>query len=320
MFTQAYEVGYRKHQVVFQKANDAFPMAVLYPATSGAKLVDFGPFKLRVSIGGDVAQGKFPLVVLSHGSGGSSLSYKDIAISLVQNGFIVAMPLHPGNNYLDNSMAGSVSNYINRPKHISLAIDNLLSTPYIHNHIESEKIAVIGHSVGGYSALAAAGGIANTSHIIKLCESHLSLSDPYCLPVRENSIYPQLINSPGDARIKALVLMAPVGILFRSKSSLDRIHIPILLLRAEKDKELTEPYNSEVIIENIKDKNQLTYKIIKNAGHYSFLTSYPEYLKSELGDVAQDPEGFDRAEFQKRLGADVVKYLSETLAVSPNHD
>lgn len=306
-------VGFRKINVPLQGAGNEFSMVVLYPTSSKTKPITFGPFKMNVAIGGEIADEKFPLVILSHGSGGSNLSYKDIAFSLVKNGFIVGMPLHPQNNFLDNSLEGSVLNYINRPKHISSSIDELLSIPDFNTHIDHKKIAVLGHSVGGYTALAAAGGIVNTENLIKLCKNNPSLSDPYCRPVHKNQMIQKVTFSSKDSRIKALVLMAPLGVLFMSKDSLNNVDIPILLLKAEKDEELTEPYNSDAIARNIHSINQLTYKTVLGAGHYSFLSSYPKSLQLELGAIAHDPDGFNRVEFQKNLGMNIADYLYKVL-------
>lgn len=56
------------------------------------------------------------------------------------------------------------------------------------------------------------------------------------------------------------------------------------------DSELAEPYHSEIIARNIKTKERITYRTIANAGHYSFITPFPEGIRSELGVVAEDPE------------------------------
>ncbi|XOB63525.1 alpha/beta hydrolase family protein [Campylobacterota bacterium DY0563] len=306
----AHDVGFRK---VDNVSKDGFSMVVLYPTSSKPKPVTFGPFTLNVAIGGKVEEGRFPLAVLSHGSGSSNLSYKDIAISLVTNGFIVVMPLHPKNNYLDNSFEGKVENYINRPKQISSSIDKVLSMNSLSTHIDNNKIAVLGHSIGGYTALVVSGAIAKTKDLIDLCKRESSLLDPYCKPVFERLLTQEIKISSKDTRIKAQILMAPVGAVFLSKNSLADVNIPTLLLVPEKDSELSEKYNSKVIKDILEKKGILTYKKISNAGHYSFLTSYPDFLKSKLGIIAQDPEGFDRAAFQKELGKLCATYLKKVL-------
>lgn len=302
----AHNVGFRKINNV---SNEHFPIAIFYPTSSKPKSVAFGPFTLNVAIDGMIETGHFPLVIFSHGSGSSNLSYKDIALSLVKNGFIVAMPLHPKNNYLDNSLEGKIENYIRRPKDISLSIDKVLSMQIFNAHIDKNKIAVIGHSIGGYTALVVSGATARTKDLINLCKKVPSLLDPYCKPVFENTLTKDVQINSKDKRIKAEILLAPVGALFLSKHSFDNVNIPTLLLVAEKDKELTQKYNSDIIKNALQKKGLLTYKMITNAGHYSFLTSYPASLKTKLGVIAQDPKGFDRTAFQKILGNQLALYL-----------
>lgn len=311
--SNAYEVGFSKMNVPPSIENEGFPMVIFYPTNSEQKVVELGPFKLNVAVEGETLKGKYPLVIVSHGSGGSNLSYKDIAISLAKNGFIVGMPLHPQNNHMDNTLEGTVTNYLNRPKHITLAIDKLLGTSGLNAYIDSEKIVVLGHSVGGYAAVAAAGGVANTRSLIEICKNTPLLTDPYCAPVRDGSLTQTIIKGTKDPRIKAIIIMAPVGILFSTEGSLNNVDIPVLLLKAEKDEEVTEPYNADVIEKSLPNKEKLTSIMVSNAGHYSFLTSFPDFIKPELGLIAEDPKGFNRVEFQEKLGVIIVDYLNRVL-------
>ena len=105
------------------------------------------------------AKGKFPVSIISHGSGGTNLGHRSIAFELVRHGFIVGMPLHPNNNFRNNRAEGTVNNLKNRPGHIRAAIDALISNPQFAPSLDAEKIAVIGHSVGGYTALAVSSGL-----------------------------------------------------------------------------------------------------------------------------------------------------------------
>jgi predicted dienelactone hydrolase len=308
-----FAVGFQKIEVISTQANTRFPMAVVYPTHVSSASVRFGPFEMELSIGGVFAEGIFPLVIISHGSGGSSLGHRSIAFALVKRGFIVAMPLHPEDNYKDNSAEGTVKNWVNRPLHIKSSIDTLLSNADLSTSIDSTKIAVVGHSAGGYTALAIAGGVANTGHLIERCKSDPQLTEPFCGLVKDHKMISVEIENKRDERVKAIVLMAPVGILFSSEDSLAQVSIPTLLLRAEKDNELTEPHESEVIARNFRDKNDLTYQTIENAGHYSFITPFPGAIKSDLGMVAEDPAGFDRVAFHQTLGTKIADYLERVL-------
>lgn len=309
----SYNVGYKKINIFSELSHENFPLALVYPTKIPSKKVKFGPFKMNLSIGSKIANGKFPLVIISHGSGGTNLGYRDIAFFLVQHGYIVAMPLHPKNNFKNNEYEGKTINWENRPKHIISSINTLLSNKNISKSIDKEKIAIIGHSAGGYTALAVAGGVANTKHIIDLCKEKATLNEPFCSLVKENKIKSKKIDKPFDKRIKAIVLLAPVGVLFKSKNSLEKVNIPTLILKAQKDDELTEPYNSDTITKNFKNKNLLTSCEIPNAGHYSFITPFPKSIEKEVGIVAKDPKGFNRKKFQKTLSLGILDFLNQSL-------
>src|SRR5215475_14603672 len=75
------------------------PVTVYYPSNSEAKAVTRGPFTLYVAVEGTAVRGNRRLIVLSHGSGGSPWVHSDLARTLVEDGFVVAMPEHRGDNY-----------------------------------------------------------------------------------------------------------------------------------------------------------------------------------------------------------------------------
>lgn len=304
-----YYVGYRKMTVTSEKTDEKFPLALLYPTGTASESVQFGPFQMDLSVGATVASGDFPLVIISHGSGGTNLGYRSIAFTLVKQGYVVGIPLHPKNNFQNNVAEGTNQNWINRPLHISATIDAILSEPNISANINADKIAVIGHSAGGYTALAVAGGVADTTHLIDLCRSDATISEPFCALVANNQVKAEKIANSQDERIKAIVLMAPVGILFKSEDALDKVVMPTLMLRAEKDSELTEPYEAEVIAQNLPNQALLIDCTVPNAGHYSFITPFPKAIQDEVGVVAKDPDGFDRSAFQQLLGADILTFL-----------
>ena len=308
-----YAVGFVKMEALQKETNETISIAVVYPTMSPAKPVRFGPFSMELAIGGDVAKGPFPLAVISHGSGGSSLGHRSIAFALVKQGFVVAMPLHPKNNYKDNSAEGIARNWINRPKHIESTIDALLTDATLSSSIDNDRISVIGHSAGGYTALAVAGGVAETGHMVDLCNSHAQLNEPFCGLAKAGKIETVRIENTRDARVKAVVLMAPVGVMFKSSDALAHVEVPVLLMRAERDDVLTEPYHSDIIAMNLKSKERLTYRTIPNAGHHSFITPLPESIRGELGVIAEDPQGFDRDAFHNALGADIANYLLDVV-------
>ena len=312
-------VAYKKVTVKSEATADSFPVALVYPSKTPSKDVKFGPFTMQLSIGAKIAEGKFPLVIISHGSGGTNLGHRSIAFELVNNGYVVGMPLHPRNNFKNNIDEGTLENWINRPIHINESIEAIISDSTVSKNIDASKIAIVGHSAGGYTTMSTAGGVADTQTIIDYCQSNKKGRDVFCdmgkgNPSKATGVK---ISNPIDVRIKAIVMMAPVGILFNAKDSLKKVNIPTLLLNAEKDELLIEPYHSETIANNFINKDLISYCTIPNAGHYSFITPFPQAIRSRLGEVAADPEGFHREAFHQLLSKDIVQFIDTALNANP---
>lgn len=310
-----YSVGFSRLTADSVATGENVPMAIAYPTRTVEQPVKFGPFRLKLAKDAPIAEGQFPLVVVSHGSGGSSLNYRSIAFELARNGFVVAMPMHPGNNFQDNRHQGSLANLVNRPKHISAAIDAVVAYPRIKDQLKAGQVAVVGHSIGGYSALAAAGGAASTAPLVKLCQrsQQAAQQTPLCNSDAVRNETSENIQTNADKRIDALVLLAPVGVFFDTADALQFVKVPTLLMRAEHDHELPEPNHADVIAKRYASSELLTYQTVDNAGHYSFITPFPDFLKAELGPIAQDPDGFDRNAFHQKLGSQISDYLTSVL-------
>ncbi|MFC6587172.1 alpha/beta hydrolase family protein [Sulfitobacter pacificus] len=101
--------------------------------------------------------GKRPFVVLSHGMYGNARNQNWLADALVQHGFVVAAIHHPGTSswMRDPDQARQMWD---RPGDISRVIDHVLTDPTISTHIDPERIYMAGHSLGGMTAVALAGG------------------------------------------------------------------------------------------------------------------------------------------------------------------
>ena len=194
-----------------------FPMTVMYPVDNPEQIERLGPYQLELAREAEPSGGRFPLVIISHGTGGSPLVYRTLAQHLARNGFIVGMPEHPYNNRNDNSLEGTVQNLAYRPRHLRMATDWFFENKMFKEKLMPNAVSIIGHSLGGYTALAAAGGV------------------PTSFPHETSDGKPQLIEVTQDHRIKSLVLLAPASVWFRAEGALRAVNLPILMLDAEKD-------------------------------------------------------------------------------------
>jgi pimeloyl-ACP methyl ester carboxylesterase len=109
-----------------------------------------------------------PLVVFSHGLGGSRLGYAHFGRHFAQNGFIALHLQHPGSDravwsggpftVLGNVQeAASEANVLGRAQDVSFALDMLLADKGLGPVIDREAIAVAGHSYGANTAMLLAG-------------------------------------------------------------------------------------------------------------------------------------------------------------------
>ena len=137
-----------------------------------------------------VEEEKHPLIVFSHGMGGSRNGYPYIAEHLASYGYVVILPTHAGSDTeairkevqerarerLDGGKANGgrpgaaaqalelmeantsdPDNLKNRPLDISFVIDHALADETLSREIDSSRIGVAGHSFGAYTAMAVAG-------------------------------------------------------------------------------------------------------------------------------------------------------------------
>jgi predicted dienelactone hydrolase len=287
--------GYRSVGLRYEPGNTVFSMAVMYPASEREKPEEVDACNLNVLKDATPEEGIFPLVLISHGSGGAPLLYRTLARHLASNGFVVGMPEHPFNNRNDNSFAGTLENLVNRPKHIRAAIDWFFDNKAFSPFLKPNAVAIIGHSLGGYTALAAAGGV------------------PTPLPKETGDERVDPIDVKPDPRIKALVLLAPAAIWFRARGALSGVGVPILMLVGEKDKHTPYERHAQLVLDGVPDRAKVQCRIVENAGHFSFLSPFPRHMVKESFPPSQDPPGFDRAQFHDELNAEVLSFLSRVL-------
>jgi predicted dienelactone hydrolase len=202
----------------------------------------------------DMSGGPYPLLVFSPGYGTSSPFYSNMLEHLASYGFVVLSPDHREGVYLtsDNPMSDVPMSSIERPRDIHRVLDyaeRLTATGgALEGVIDMEKVAVAGHSSGGYTALAAAGARFDISAFNLRCENARAEGDPngwLCDPLEPfesdmaalaglNPMPDGLWSSWGDSRVDAIITMAGDSYLF-DQAGLAEITIPVLAMGGTAD-------------------------------------------------------------------------------------
>lgn len=278
--------GLRHLSVYDPESQTSFPAIVQYPTAGPSSGTQVGPYHFDATEDAPLASGKFPVCVISHGGGGSHLLYRSIATHLAKNGHIVVCPEHPGDNRNDNSLSNTDTAAANRPRQASLAIDSVQESPFFSGTADASRISAIGHSMGGYTALAMAGG-------------HPWTRSGQPLAVQK------------DPRIGAAVLMAPSLAWFMAPGALDDVTAPLLVLAGGQDQITPLPIIRQAL-DQISNRSEITLQVVEGAGHFSFLSPFPTHMRRADFPPSSDPEGFDRDAFHEKLPQVIYDFLSKT--------
>lgn len=261
---------------------------LLYPTDAPASPQAFGPHAIDLALDAPPIGDALPLVVFSHGEGGTPWGYRGLTTHLVHAGFAVALVEHTGNSRRDNSLSGTPANLANRPRHVRLAIDAAFADEQVGARLAKESVAVAGHSFGGYTALAVAGG------------------RPMSLPEETPGGAGKPVPVERDARVKALVLLAPALPWLMLGGALAEVTVPVLVRTAERD-DVTSPAFIDHVLRGLPATTRLDSKCIAGAGHFAFFFPVPPALLRT--PVGHDPSGFDRAAIQPAIYADIEAFL-----------
>jgi predicted dienelactone hydrolase len=157
------DAGYHTGMVAFEIADAARGLDgfVWYPTAQveGGEVANGNKVWQGIEVMRDapLVAGVHPLVVLSHGMFGNANNQAWLAQALVARGYIVAAVNHPGTSSF-NKDPDQRRMLWERPRDISRVIDYVLGGAGIGAAVEPDRIFMAGHSLGGFTAVALAGG------------------------------------------------------------------------------------------------------------------------------------------------------------------
>ncbi|HEY2561704.1 MAG TPA: dienelactone hydrolase [Caldimonas sp.] len=314
---RADQAGWRQITIGASGTSPPIVVALYYPTRAPSRTVAMGPFMVQVAVQAPPEATVKGLIVLSHGTGGSELAHSSLAEALARDGYLVAALRHPGDNWQDRSLLKDRSGayFRERPRQVTRVIDALLGDPQWSERIARDasgpRIGAVGHSAGGYTVLALAGGSPDLSRLVGHCSDEAADDPIFCeLSTRERRSgaapsIPAPIPSVADPRVRAVVALAPLGVVFTAQS-LAAVRIPVALYEAEDDRFLVPRFHAEWVARNVPG---VQMHRVADAWHFAFVDPPTMAIGSEDGDIAADPSGFDRRAFLEQLAREIPTFF-----------
>ncbi|GLY59971.1 hypothetical protein Pcaca05_08290 [Pectobacterium carotovorum subsp. carotovorum] len=271
-------IGFQQITLTDGANNRPLDVAVFYPTSLSQQTAIIGENVvfpgIAVSKSAAPESGEHPLIVVSHGYGGNWLNQLWLTQALVKQGYIVAAPNHPGTTTKDMRPENAQVLW-QRPHDISRVITALLATPEKTGLVDAKRIAAVGHSLGGWTVLALAGGRFSTEQFERDCLTHVGLASCKAYEkmqvAKSASSRAQLDKSLADPRISAVVSLDMGLARGFTAESLAAINIPVSIVAAGyPNEELPAELESHDLARKLSPAHS-AYKEIADATHFSFM-------------------------------------------------
>ena len=270
-----------------------------------------------------------PLVLLSHGTGGSARDLSWLAEWLVARGYLAAAITHYGNSIArDDVSAQGFFLFWERPRDLALLLDHLLADPQFGPSIDPERIGAAGFSIGGNTVALLAGGQLDTQAYYAFCESSaaratscepppdspFSIDDLLALIEQDDPLVRASMlradESHRDPRVRAAYAIAPAVIDAMPAAGAKAIGVPIRVVVGDRDELAPADTNARVLA---RDAPQAELWVLPDVGHYTFLSRCSWAGRLVLGDLCEDQPEIDRDDIHTAVAADAYGFFQRAL-------
>ena len=299
------------HRLTLEDPLDHKPMRAIafYPTRAQVAPTTIGLFTLPLAEEAPAVAGRHPLLVISHGNGGTPLALRDLVLALAQRGFVVVTLVHPGDNLHDQSRLGALSNLYGRPLQVSEAISTALADERLAPLLDPRRIGVIGYSAGGETALILAGAQPRLERLRRYCNERPDDRDACSaggeLLADRNDLTPM-----ADPRVGAAMLLAPLGLMFGSRELTD-VKIPVLIYSGDADQVLDWTRNAGALARKL--PRSADFHVVLGAGHFVFMAPCTEEETAATPGLCKDADGVDRVAIHRNLINDAKRFFDAQL-------
>lgn len=226
----------------------------------------------------DVTAGPYPLVILSHGFAITRSSYAWLAEHLASNGMVVVAPQH----YESLDPGGLWRSTVERPSDVlsvlSWVDSRVDGDSEFHQLIDNQSIAIVGHSYGGYTALAGAGARLDTATFEQTCKTAepLAFLCEAILPRVGDMVElagldetpSKLWPSEADPRVDAIVSIAGDAAVF-GRDGLGEVTVPMMAIGGTADIDSPFRWGTQLTYDHVASPRKVEISF-EAAGHMLF--------------------------------------------------
>ena len=255
---------------------------------------------------------RYPVVLLSHGTGGTVMHLDWLARDLARRGFIAVGVDHHGNTTAEPFRAEGFLAWWERARDLTVLLDALAAHGEFTGRIDTDRTFVVGCSLGGCTAAALLGAITETSRFERSPKNKNFGRGPREFPDLADHL-PRLLETSAifreswarmsvsylDTRVKAALLLAPGNsVLGCSEDGLRSITTPARIVVGGSDFVLSvSTWLHERLATSALDR------LAPEVGHYVFLPEATDAGLQAGPDCCADAPGVDRRAVHDQVAA-----------------
>lgn len=292
------------------------PPPSLHPADNG--VFALGHLVRDSELAADISH--FPVVLLSHGTGGCAWSLSWLGWRLAQAGYVAIGVSHHGNTTLEPYRPEGFLCWWERATDLTCALNQLSVSGPLAGRLDLDRVFAFGFSLGGYTVMSLLGAITNTElfRTWGAGGSRLAIG-PKEFPDLAGRIPSLLRSSPvfqsswerqglsrRDGRIKAAFLAAPAPpVRSFEVDSVRSIQTPVEIVVGGGDEEAPPVPCARWLGENL--PNCTVDVLAADVGHYVFICEGSKAGKVKAAGLFTDPPNVNRAAIHRDVSGRCVR-------------
>ncbi|MGL4490930.1 MAG: alpha/beta hydrolase family protein [Rhizobiaceae bacterium] len=266
-------------------------------------------------------QHKHPLIIISHGSGGSAGNLAWLAKRLVTEGFTVAIPNHQGSTSADSTPETTIPAVWERPADVSALIDALSVSRSVSAFTNTSDISALGFSLGGQTVLSLAGVEFEAAGLAQHC--HENSNSPECIwfakgdAVISGHVDLTKIDarrfdvSHPDERIRRIIAIDPAFVPSIKMHTLEKVSQKVQIMNLGVGRDIPIGIKADLVAAAIPGAR---YDTLEGANHFDFIAECKSLSWVFLWMASEDPicaqsANRSRRDIHTEIADKIIKFL-----------